>query len=76
MKLVPFVIDRFAKFCYGGAPVAAMREVVKTVENSELSGSEKFDKAKEMFIQIGYGILGFALNLLIELVVAHMNSSK
>ena len=70
MRIVPFLIEHLAGLVAGGAEFSAMKTLVLDMEESDLSGSEKRAKVIEDFCAIGYGIGGWALNLLLELAVA------
>ena len=68
------IIDLVAKTLAGGVEFAAMKSLVADLESSELSGSEKRAKVIADFEQIGYGLAGWLVNVLLELAVAYIRT--
>ena len=68
------IIDLVAKTLAGGVEFAAMKSLVADLESSELTGSEKRDKVIADFEQIGYGLAGWLVNVLLELAVAYIRT--
>ena len=74
MKVTPFLIDSFAKWLVGGVAFSTIKQVVSDLDNEELSGSEKFDKAVDAAKTAGVALVGWMLNVAIELAVAWARS--
>jgi len=67
MKILPFMIERLAKFMLNGVVFESAKRIVLTIENSELTGTQKKSAAIDELIKIGYALTGFALSAAVEL---------
>jgi hypothetical protein len=74
MKVTPFLIDSFAKWLVGGVAFSTIRQVVSDLDNEDISGTEKFDKAIDAAKAAGVALAGWMLNVAIELAVAWARS--
>lgn len=82
MKIIPFLVEKFAKYILssgggnGGVYFEGFKRVVQIAENSELKGKEKAALAFKEFEKIGYELTLFAMNIGIELAVIWLNSQQ
>lgn len=76
MRVMRVVIESFAKWFIGGVPFQAMKAIVSSLDDRELSGSAKREVALEQFSAIGYSLAAWAVNLLLELAVAWLKNKK
>lgn len=74
MKVTPFVIDRFAKFIFGGVPFESMKRIVADWNDSLMTGAEKRQGVLEEFASLGYALAAWLVNLGLELAVAWLKS--
>lgn len=76
MKIAPFVIDRFAKFIFGGVPFESMKRLVSAWNNTSMTGAEKRQSVLDEFTSLGYALAGWMVNLGLELAVAWLKSKE
>lgn len=74
MNIKALVIERFAKFMFGGVPFESMKRIVADWHSSALSGPEKRQAVLEEFESLGYALAGCLVNLGLELAVAYLKS--
>jgi hypothetical protein len=74
MKLTPFLIERFARWIAGGVAYSAMKSIVLSLDDADMTGAQKREHALRVFANIGYSLAGWLVNLLLELVVAWVRS--
>lgn len=76
MKLLPFVIERFAKWAVGGVPFESMKRIVSSHDENMpgMTGAQKRESVLRVFKTFGYELADFLVNLAIELAVAYFKS--
>lgn len=76
MKITPFIIDRFAKFVFGGVPFESMKRISADWNNVEISGANKRVMVISEFQTLGYEIASWLVNLGLELAVSWLKSKS
>lgn len=76
MKLMPFIIEKFAKFIVGGVPFESMKRIVLGLSSAAFSGDQKRELAINEFKTFGYDLANFIINLAVELAVSWLKSKQ
>jgi hypothetical protein len=78
MKIIPFIIEAFAKQVLGkngGVYFEGFKRVVLIAEDTNLKGEAKWNLALAEFKKIGYSLTEFAINTGLTLAVLWLNST-
>jgi len=78
MKILPTIIDLFAKRVLGkkgGVYFEGFKHAVQIAESSDLKGEDKAKLALEEFKKFGYSLTMLALNVGIELAVMWLTAT-
>lgn len=74
MKVLPVIIEKFAKYRVGGVVFESAKRITESLDNKDLSNEEKKAIAVGQLKAYGYELTGFLFNLAIELAVDYLRA--